>query len=207
MLKSLFIAIEGLDGSGGTTQSRLLMRWLEEQGHSVFLTKEPSNEPVGEFIRSVLSDPLSPLQDQVLPYLFVADRKDHISRLVEPNLQKGISVITDRYYHSSLAYQSLSVGLDEVARLNSIFPAPDITFFLYLAPERSFERVQLRGEPVERFETLDKLRTIADSYKKALDYCTENGENIIWIDASASIDEIHEEITNHVLNYLQHSTK
>ena len=198
-MKPLFIAIEGLDGSGGTTQSRLLTRWLEENGHEVLLTKEPTDGPVGAFICDILSDPQSPVQDQVLPYLFVADRKDHISRLVRPRLNAGSFVVTDRYYHSSLAYQATAIGLKEVAQLNAEFPQPHITFFLYLDPESSFERVQLRGLPVERFETLDRLRSIADAYQTALDYCVqERGENIIWIDATQSIEEIHEQIVEQV---------
>ena len=85
-MKPLFIAIEGLDGSGGTTQSRLLTRWLEDKGHQVLLTKEPTGGPVGDFICDILSNPQSPIQDQVLPYLFVADRQDHVSRKIKPKL-------------------------------------------------------------------------------------------------------------------------
>lgn len=198
-MKPLFIAIEGLDGSGGTTQSRLLTRWLEENGHQVLLTREPTDGPVGAFITEILGDPHSPIQDQVLPYLFVADRKDHVSRLIKPKLNSGFFVVTDRYYHSSLAYQATSIGLEEVAKLNAAFPQPHITFFLYLDPEASFERVQLRGLPVERFETLDRLRSIAEAYQTALDYCVqERNEKIIWIDATQSIEEMHEQIIAHI---------
>lgn len=203
-MKPLFIAIEGLDGSGGTTQSRLLTRWLEDNGHQVLLTKEPTNGPVGTFICDILGDPHSPIQDQVLPYLFVADRKDHVSRFIKPTLNAGSFVITDRYYHSSLAYQATAIGLDEVAKLNAEFPQPHITFFLYLDPESSFERVQLRGLPVERFETLDRLRSIAEAYQTALDYCVkERSERIIWIDATQSIEEIHGEIVQYVERLLE----
>ena len=198
-MKPLFIAIEGLDGSGGTTQSRLLTRWLEEKGHNVLLTKEPTDEPIGMLIRDILGDPRSPIQDQVLPYLFAADRKDHISRIIEPKLQAETFVVTDRYYHSSLAYQAQAIGFDEVVAMNAEFPAPDCTFFLYLAPEASFERVQLRGLPVDRFETLERLRSIATAYKIALDHCkNERMENIVWIDATHSIEEIHGEIVQYL---------
>ena len=77
-----FIVIEGLDGSGGTTQSRLLTSWINEQGYPVLLTREPSAGPVGLFIREMLvaSSPSSKLGDNVLPYLFAADRRDHLDR-------------------------------------------------------------------------------------------------------------------------------
>ena len=149
-----YIVIEGLDGAGGTTQCRLLQSWLERRGNAVILTNEPTDLPVGKFIREVLQDPDSQVGDGVLSYLFGADRQNHLDIRVFPALERGDIVISDRYYHSSLAYQSLSLDFEFVAKINGQFPAPSITFFLMLEPEISFERVQLRGLPVERFETL-----------------------------------------------------
>ena len=195
---SPYIVIEGLDGAGGTTQCRLLQSWLEQRGCTVVLTNEPTNLPVGKFIRQVLQDPDSLIGDAVLSYLFGADRQNHLDTRVFPALDRGEIVISDRYYHSSLAYQSLSLDFDFVAKINGQFPAPSITFFLMLEPEISFERVQLRGLPVERFETLDRLRSIAQSYERVIQYCTEQGENIVCIDATQTIDEIHDTICQHV---------
>ena len=199
-----FIVIEGLDGSGGTTQTRLLLSWLEQKEYSVLATNEPSKGPIGSFIREMLvaSSATSKLGDNVLPFLFAADRRDHLDRTVLPALANGKIVISDRYYHSSLAYQSLSIGLPRVADLNRDFRRPDITFFLWLSPEVSFERVQLRGLPVERFETLDRLRTVYESYHTVIAHCKANGENIVKIDASRSIEEIHEDICRHVESIL-----
>ncbi len=200
-----FIVIEGLDGAGGTTQCRLLQSWFEEQGHSVVLTNEPTGQPVGQFIRSVLQDPHSKVGDEVLAYLFAADRQDHLSRTVSPALKQGSVVISDRYYHSSLAYQSLSLDFDFVAQLNARFRKPDLTIFLLLEPETSFERVQKRGLPVERFETLDRLRTISSSYKKVIEYCTQQGERIVCLDGAQSIEEIHENILQAVVDLIKTS--
>jgi dTMP kinase len=199
-MKPLFIVIEGLDGSGGTTQSRLLSQWLEEEGLNPHLTQEPTTGPIGKFIREILlnTTPSSKVKDNVLPYLFAADRRDHLDREILPTLERGSTVVSDRYYHSSLAYQALSVGLPLVADLNAPFRAPDVTFFLYLSPEVSFERVQLRGMPVERFETLDRLRSVADAYQTVLAYSRSRGERIITIDATKSIEEIHGEIVSNV---------
>jgi len=203
-VKPLFIVIEGLDGSGGTTQSRLLQEWLDQQGHQSILTQEPSTGPVGQFVRQTLlnSNSASSVGDNVLPYLFAADRRDHLDREVLPALERNIHVISDRYYHSSLAYQALSVGLPIVAELNAPFRAPDLTFFLYLSPEVSFERVQLRGLPVERFETLDRLRSVADAYHTVLAYCRSKGERILTIDATRSIEEIHQSIVAHIQEFM-----
>ena len=200
---SLFIVIEGLDGAGGTTQCRLLKSWLERQGHTVVSTNEPTDRPVGKFIRSVLQDPHSKVGDEVLAYLFAADRQDHLDGLVTPAIARGEVVISDRYYHSSLAYQSLSLDFDFVAQLNAKFPAPDITVFLSLEPETSFARVQNRGLPAERFETLDRLRSISQSYSRVIEYFQQRGEHILCLDATQSIEEIHELICIEVSSMME----
>ena len=203
---SLFIVIEGLDGAGGTTQCRLLQSWLERQGSTVVSTNEPTELPVGKFIRDILQDPHSNVGDEVLAYLFAADRQDHLDSKVKPALSRGDIVISDRYYHSSLAYQSLSLEFDFVAQLNRTFPVPDMTIFLLLEPETSFSRVQNRGLPVERFETLDRLRSISQSYSRVIQYCQERGDMLICLDATQSIEEIHEQICEEITKLVESKT-
>ncbi len=193
-MSGIFIAIEGLDGSGGTTQSKLLRQWMEEQGRwtSVHRTWEPSAGPVGLFIRENLSlENAEALGDNVLPYLFAADRQHHLDREILPVVAQGGAVITDRYYHSSLAYQSLTVGFDTVAQLNAGFRAPDLTVFLDLPAEVCLERILARGGALERFEVIDRLRAIEAAYEAVLSYCSERGERIIRLDASGSVQDIH----------------
>ena len=196
----LFIVIEGLDGSGGTTQSRLLRDWLIQNGHPTHLTKQPSDRPIGTFLqRSLQTDTEeSKLSDSVLPYLFAADRQDHIIEEINPALARGECVVSDRYYHSSLAYQGLSIGFSKVAMINQDFRAPDITFLLWLEPEISFSRIQHRGVPMERFETLDRLRNIAEAYESVYTHCSAKGERIQKIDARLSIEEIHKAIQTYI---------
>ena len=112
----------------------------------------------------------SAIGDAVLPFLFAGDRRDHLDREIIPALQRGTVVITDRYYHSSLAYQSLAVGLPAVASLNERFRAPDITIFLDLEPEISLARIEARGETPRAIWTLDKLRQI-EAYYAVLVHC------------------------------------
>ena len=191
-MRSLFLVIEGIDGSGGTTQARRLAAHLAAQGVDVHLTCEPSTGPVGRFIRQVLdpADPASRLGDAVLPYLFAADRQDHLDREVIPALQRGAVVISDRYYHSSLAYQSLAIGLSTVTELNAPFLRPDLTLFLELDTETSLARVTARGGAPERFEALDRLRAVADAYAAVVVHCRAHGERIARIDARGSVDEV-----------------
>ena len=206
-MKSLFIAIEGLDGSGGTTQSRLLKEWFEQQGHSVLLTREPSQGPVGRFIKENLltNTENRRLGENIFPYLFAADRQDHLDHEIFPALMDGKMVITDRYYHSSLAYQGLTLGIPFVANINAVFRKPDLTLILWLQPEVSFERIKLRGAPVERYETLDHLRSIEEAYKSVLAHCRSQGENIIRVDARGTIDEVHQKVIGYVQELLSSS--
>ena len=199
-MRPLFLVLEGIDGSGGTTQARRLTQHLVLRGHDVHLTAEPSTGPVGRFLRQVLNpaDPASRLGDAVLPYLFAADRQDHLDREVIPALQRGAIVISDRYYHSSLAYQSLAIGLSAVAELNAPFLRPDLTLFLELETEVCLQRVTARGGAPERFEALDRLRAITDAYAAVVVTCRAQGERIARIDASGSMDEVFARIVAEV---------
>ncbi len=193
-MRPLFIAIEGLDGSGGTTQVRLLADWMRAQDHPVHTTAEPSTGPVGRFIREALTDPDQRVGDRVLPYLFAADRRDHLDREILPALEAGRSVISDRYKQSSLAYQSLVLGLAPVAELNSRFRAPDLSLLLDLDPETCFQRVMARGLPRDRFEALDRLRAIHDAYESAFAWCRAQGETVRRIDARGTPDQVAERV-------------
>ncbi len=181
-----FIAIEGLDGCGSTTQIRL----LGESLGNTHLTAEPSDGPVGRLIRQALRNEVD-LSDAVLPYLFASDRKDHLEREIEPALAEGKTVITDRYYGSSMAYQALIAPLDRVVTLNQDFRSPDITVFMDIAPEKALERIDARGETKERFETLNHLQEIAAGYAVAMALLSERGEKIVRIDALGSVEEVH----------------
>lgn len=201
-VRGIFIVIEGLDGSGGTTQTALLRDWLvaTERWSEVITTREPSQGPVGRFLRSALqtTGSASQIGDAVLPYLFAADRRDHLDREIVPALQRCAAVISDRYYHSSLAYQSLSVGLARVVRLNEDFRQPDLTVFLELSPEECLERIIARGGALERFETLDRLRSVADAYDSVLGRCRANGERLVRIPAADTRESIHAQIIEQV---------
>ena len=204
-MRPLFVVVEGLDGSGGTTQSRLLQEWFNKQGLETHLTCEPSHGPIGLLIQKSLSvsEESNHISDRVLPYLFAADRQAHLDNEINPALLDGKVVISDRYYHSSLAYQGLSIGLSRVAILNEQFQKPDITFILWLEPEISFQKIQQRGEPLERFETLDRLRNIAEAYDDVYAYCKSRGETIYKVDAQLSIEEIHLAMRKHINQLLE----
>ena len=200
-MEGRFLVIEGLDGSGGTTQCQRLTAWLRDVvGREVVLTREPTDLPVGRFIRQALAPDTeaSVLSDAVLPYLFAADRRDHLDRRVLPALRRGAVVISDRYLHSSLAYQSLSIGFERVAALNKDFPVPDLTVFLQLSPELCVERIGARNETKERFERLSMLREIHKSYDRVLEHCERRGDAVARLDASLPISVVFEHLLDRV---------
>jgi dTMP kinase len=193
----VFITIEGLDGSGGTTQLGLLADAFaaREPGREVVRTREPSPGPVGVLIRQKLAAG-SELGDDVFPYLFAADRRDHLDRVVLPALARGAVVISDRYALSSFAYQSRSLGLARVMALNADFPAPDLTLVLDLPAEECLARIEARGGTRERFETLERLRAVAAAYDAAI------AANPTWrverVSGAGDPGEVHARIARHV---------
>jgi len=192
-----FVTIEGLDGSGGTTQVAMLAAaWARrEPGRELVTTREPTDGPVGRLIRAQLvagGGDDRRVGDAVLPYLFAADRRDHLDYLVLPALARGAVVLSDRYALSSFAYQAAAHGLAHVMELNRAFPAPTLTVLLDLPPEACLARIERRGAPRDRFETLDRLATVAAGYEAALR--ASPGWNVLRVDASASPEAVHARI-------------
>ncbi len=187
-----FIVIEGLDGAGTTTQAGLLRDWLAERG-TVLLTREPTDRSVGRVIRKVLAgDPEAP-DFHALPWLFAADRADHLFGQIDPALKAGTHVISDRYYHSSLAYQSLTLPLGKVAALND-FRAPDLTLFVDVSVDICLQRIEARGDALEIFEKRDRLERIAGAYQEVNAFLRVRGELIEEIDGAKPVNEVFEDI-------------
>lgn len=183
-----FVVIEGLDGSGGTTQVERLVGHAGRRGE-VVRTREPSDGPVGTLIRAQLAG--GELGDSVLPYLFAADRRHHLDSVVLPAVARGALVVSDRYALSSFAYQAAALGLDRVLALNADFPAPDLTVFLDLPPEACLDRILRRGLPRDRFETLERLTLIRTAYETAM---ARTGWPVLRVDAALPAGLVHEAI-------------
>jgi dTMP kinase len=157
------IAFEGIDGCGKSTQLQMLAAALEARGIDVVTTREPTDGEHGRRIREMArsGEPVEPKQE--LEW-FVDDRREHVAELIEPAIADGRTVLTDRYYLSSVAYQGAR-GLDAKAILEASeaeFPLPDLAIVFDVTPEQGIERIRRRGgtaEPV--FEELDFLRKVA----------------------------------------------
>lgn len=200
-----FIVFEGIDGAGKTTQIKMLASLLEGHGISCNITAEPTEYPSGKKIREALSGRLAttPLE---MAEMFAADRAIHNTHSesgINASLDSGKTVISDRYYYSSLAYQGAALGYDIVAKLNlenKDIRRPDLCVFLDLTPERSLARIGARTDvPTEIYENREYLEKTRKMFFDTFERLRERGENIIIIDAFGSVDEVAKRIADAVL--------
>ncbi|OFX58611.1 MAG: dTMP kinase [Bacteroidetes bacterium GWB2_41_8] len=197
-MKSLFIVFEGIDGSGKSTQINLLKQKFENRGLGVLIESEPTNNPVGEMIQDVMTGKIT-LANESIAALFLADRLEHITNPINglnEKLANGNNIIASRYYFSSYAFQSDAVPLKWLVESNELCKSllkADLTFYLNIDPEQSYERVKKRGKQLELFETREKLIKTHNQYLKAFDLYGHD-ENIFIINAGNSIQKIHSDI-------------
>lgn len=197
---SKFIVFEGIDGSGKTTQIKLLHKALTERNIPVHITKEPSDEPMGRLLRSYLTGK-EKTDLRAIAALFAADRLDHITAEggILDNLAKGNTVLCDRYYLSSFAYQSVDCELDWIIALNREamnIARPDLHIFLDVPAEQSMQRVENRGE-TEIFEKLERQQQIRKNFFDLFDSLKDK-ENVLIIDGTREPEAISEEILTKV---------
>lgn len=197
MHKPKFIVFEGLDGSGTSTQAALLEKRLLRDGHRCLLTSEPSSGPIGQMIRQAFKGRLqfskAPNRfDQQMAHLFSADRFDHLHNEwdgVLPALERGMSVISTRYFFSSYAYHCTNEeDWELIERLNKDFPNPDFLFYLRNPVEESVRRLQARAT-LDSYETPDKLAQVAANYERII---SEYAGKKMILDATLPPSEIHE---------------
>jgi dTMP kinase len=168
MTQGLLIALEGVDGSGTTSQRELVAKALRAQGHTLHTTAEPTTGPIGKLLREILTGTLQ-TSPQAVALLFAADRLDHLEREIIPQLNQGHIVLTDRYIHSSLAYQSLAMGEDWVMAINQKARTPDLAILVKVSVEVATQRRAERGGPEEIFDAIEAQKKIATAYDKAFE--------------------------------------
>ncbi|HEY6098980.1 MAG TPA: dTMP kinase [Anaeromyxobacter sp.] len=189
------IVVEGLDGAGTTTQSRLLGERLAAEGRRVHVTAEPSRGPVGALVRQVLTRRIvgdgAGFDPAALALLFAADRLDHHAVEIAPKLAQGIHVVSDRYTLSSLAYQGLATGdMAWVEAVNSRAPAADVTLFLRTRPEVALRRRRAASLDREIFEVSSFQRRVAESYARAIVRLRSAGEKVLELDGEAPVETV-----------------
>lgn len=202
-----FIVLEGLDGSGITTQTELLRTWCERHGISVYVTKEPSDGPAGGIIKQALRHRLRGLSPRSMALLFAADRQDHIGTEIAPALASGATVICDRYYLSSFAYQLVEVGdLEWLIKINSHCPDPDLTIYLDVPPKRCLERMTSdawRGsDQLQLYEQVELLGKVRENFMTAITHFRQSGQRIEVVDGTQEVRQIGSDVLGFVSQLL-----
>src|SRR5580700_793605 len=195
-----FVVLEGIDGAGTTTHVGRLAERLRSGRVAVRATREPSDGPVGTLVRQVLTGRVVVPGGRApgwatMALLFAADRMDHVESEVEPVLNEGGVILSDRYDASSLAYQSVSSGAESkeavewIRSLNRYVRRPDLTLVLDLAPDLAAERRQQRGEAAQLYEQNEVQRALAEFYKDLALHMPN--DRIVVVDGAGSVDEVH----------------
>ena len=201
-----FITLEGIDGSGKSTQAKFLEEYLLERGRRVVLTEEPGWGKLGKIVKKTI---LKRRDIDLDPYaelcLFCADRAQHVRDFIMPNLKEGVTVVCDRYYDSTVAYQGFGRGLDldlvsRMAEASTLGIKPDMTFFLSFPPEKALSRLREREKNSEKSDKIDEEPLevhgrIAEGYAKISE---RNPSRIKLIDASLSCGEVRRQIESHL---------
>ncbi len=189
--RGLFVVLEGIDGSGTTTQVDILSRDLAGRGRRVLATREPSGGPVGRLLREILLGQHrvpdgAAVAGATMALLFAADRRDHLQREVEPALAAGTDVVSDRYLLSSFAYQMEEADRDWVRGLARGVRQPDVTILLDLPVAIAAQRRRAAGRPEERYDADATLEKVAQNYRAL----AAADPSVIVLDGAAGVDEV-----------------
>ena len=191
----MFIAVEGIDGSGKSTTIREIKRYLESKGEAVYLTAEPTTLATGKIVRNFLSETNSdtPLIHEMLALSFAADRINHLREEIWPALRKKQTVITDRYFFSSIAYQSLNVSYEWVKGINRFATLPDVLVFIDVSIDKAVERLTKFRTSTEIYEKRELLQQIDRNYREVIKEF-EGNLKVIYLNGNLDIDKIYGDI-------------
>jgi len=210
MDEGVFITVEGIEGSGKSTQGRLLADYLRGTGLPVTETREPGGTAIGETIRRILLSPSSnEISTETELLLILACRADHVARVIKPALERGEVVISDRYADATFAYQGFGrkVRLERIRGLNEVATGgllPDLTLILDLDVDTGLARVEERSVhgDTDRFEreTLEFHRRVREGYREV---ASREPDRVKVVDADDDIEAVHERILAIVTEFLE----
>lgn len=197
-----FVAFEGIDGSGKSTQIQLLAARLRERKSAPYITMEPTDSPIGCLIQQIMTGRVK-TDNRVIAALFAADRLDHILNDVnglKEKIDNGTNVLTDRYYFSSYAYQCVDMPMEQVIAMNepsSDILRPDLNIFIDIDEDTAMERILKNRCQTELFEKKSRLKKTREGYMEAFERLKDR-EHILIIDGTLTIEEIAQQVWNAV---------
>jgi dTMP kinase len=197
-----FIVFEGIDGSGKTTQIKMVSKRMKSMGMKVYATVEPTDGPIGSLIRQMLSGEVATDQ-RTIASLFAADRTDHLVNKVNgihQKVEQGEIVLCDRYYFSSYAYHAQYIDMEWVIHANSLnaeILKPDVTIFIDVDPQVCFERIKNNRAKFDMYEKMDIMKNVRANYFKAFDALKEK-ENIVVVDGNRPVEKVEAAILHEV---------
>lgn len=203
--RGAFIAFEGIDGSGKSTQSALLIQKLRQEGIPCYATMEPTDAPIGSLIRQVMTGRIK-TDNKAVAALFAADRLDHLLNEVDgivSKIESGVTVVTDRYYFSSYAYNSVHMPMEWVIKANeqsSAILRPSVTVYIDIDPDTALDRIAKNRFRQELFEKKSMLVKVRDNYMKAFKLL-EKEEKVFIVDGNRPQEEIAEAVWNAAREY------
>ena len=192
----IFICLEGIDASGKSTQARWLVRNLRSRGFNAIYTTEPSKGEVGSFIRQYVLQRKRRVPAVVEALLFAVDRVDHVESKIEPALESGKIVVSDRYVYSSLAYQGATdLDINWIKQINSMALPPDLAIYIDAPPEVVVKRMRRRRSVME---TLENQRRVREVYMQLV-----REERLVLVDGNRPASEVAQNILAMVLKRLK----
>ena len=203
MKKGFFITFEGADGCGKTTQLKLLSQYLSSKGFDVLLTREPGAKGLGEKLRQILLNYDGEVSDRCESFLFLADRAQHIDKIIKPALDEGKIILCDRHTDSTVAYQGYGRGLniEQINYLNNLATngiKPNLTIVFDVDIETSMQRV---GDEKDRMENSGSefFNKVRQGY---LEIAKQDPQRVKVVNSKAPIEEIHTQVTALIENLL-----
>lgn len=201
MTAGKLIVFEGIDGSGKTTQARMLFDEMLRRGNNrVVLTAEPTNGGIGRIIRNDLKERDESIDPRTMQLIFTADRSQHARQIIEPRLAGGNIVICDRYYYSTAAYaHAFGLNIEEFLHVNkALFPKPAVALIFDLPAETAAVRLEARNKKPERFENVELQKRVREGYIKLARMPKSRLGEVRVIDGTLSIDEVHKRVMEEI---------
>jgi dTMP kinase len=186
-----YICFEGISGCGKDTQINLTYEWLESKGYKVKIVEEPTNFLRDKIKENWKKDTKNPLVDT---FLFCADRAYLVENFLEPSLENGDIVLSNRSFVSNLAYQSMYLDIDFLLKMNYFVPKPDLILILDVYPEVAYSRLVKGRDELSRFEKIEKMEKLRKNFLEIKNYL----DNVVILNANKEINNVQNQVRREI---------